>query len=195
MMIGVNLFADSRRKGHMLDEKNAVLIVIDIQGNLARTAADQELLFDSTRKLIQGATVFGLPVIVTEQIPEKLGTTIPEVAEFLEGINRIPKETFSCCANATFMEVFRKTGRSQVLLCGIESHICVYQTAMDLLSHGFEVHVVADAVSSRTARNREIGLSKMISAGAYLTSTETVLFELLKTADSANFKEIFRIVK
>ena len=179
----------------MLDEKNAVLIVIDIQGNLARTAADQELLFDSTRKLIQGATVFGLPVIVTEQIPEKLGTTIPEVAEFLEGINRIPKETFSCCANATFMEVFRKTGRSQVLLCGIESHICVYQTAMDLLSHGFEVHVVADAVSSRTARNREIGLSKMISAGAYLTSTETVLFELLKTADSANFKEIFRIVK
>lgn len=179
----------------MLHEETSLLIVIDIQGNLARAAADRELLFESTRKLIQGAKVFSLPIIVTEQIPEKLGSTIPEVAELLEGITRIPKETFSCCDNAAFMEAFNKANRKQILLCGIESHICVYQTALDLLNMECEVHIVADAVSSRTAKNREIGISKMISAGAFLTSTETVLFELLKTARSDKFKDIFRIVK
>ncbi len=179
----------------MLHEETSLLIVIDIQGNLARAAADRELLFESTRKLIQGAKVFSLPIIVTEQIPEKLGPTIPEVAELLEGITRIPKETFSCCDNAAFMEAFNKANRKQILLCGIESHICVYQTALDLLNMEYEVHIVADAVSSRTAKNREIGISKMISAGAFLTSTETVLFELLKTARSDKFKDIFRIVK
>jgi len=179
----------------MLKEETSLLVVIDIQGNLARAAADRELLFESARKLIQGAKVFQLPIIVTEQIPEKLGATIPEIAEVLEGIKKIPKETFSCCANTAFMEAFRKAKRRQVLLCGIESHICVYQTAMDLLNLDCEVHVVTDAVSSRTAKNREIGLSKMIRAGAHVTSTETVLFELLQTADSDKFKDIFKIIK
>ena len=179
----------------MLQEETSLLVVIDIQGTLARIAADCELLFESARKLIQGARVFHLPIIVTEQIPEKLGSTVPEVDELLDGIGKIPKETFSCCNNAAFMEAFNRANRQQILLCGIESHICVYQTAIDLLSQGYEVHVVADAVSSRTAQNREIGISKMIHAGANLTSTETVLFELLKTAGSGKFKDIFKIVK
>ena len=179
----------------MLHAETSLLVVIDIQGNLARAAADRELLFESTRKLIQGAKVFSLPMIVTEQIPEKLGPTIPEVAELLEGITRTPKETFSCCENAAFMKAFEKTGRRQILLCGIESHICVYQTAMDLLNMDCEVHIVADAVSSRTAKNREIGISKMIAAGAHLTSTEMVLCELLKTAGSDKFKDISKIIK
>lgn len=179
----------------MLHEETSLLVVIDIQGNLAQAMADRDLLFESARKLIQGAKVFNLPIIATEQIPEKLGPTIPEVAELLEGITRIPKETFSCCENAAFMEALAKAGRRQILLCGIESHICVYQTVMDLLNMGCDVHIVADAVSSRTAKNREIGISKMVSAGAHLTSTETVLFELLKTAESDKFKDIFRIVK
>jgi nicotinamidase-related amidase len=179
----------------MLQEETGLLIVIDIQGNLARAAADRELLFESARKLIQGARVFQLPIIVTEQIPGKLGPTIPEVDELLDGIGKFPKETFSCCNDAAFMDAFNKADRKQILLCGIESHICVYQTAIDLLDLGCEVHVVADAVSSRTAQNREIGISKMVSAGAYLTSTETVLFELLKTAGSDKFKDIFKIVK
>lgn len=179
----------------MLQEENSLLVVIDIQGTLARISADCELLFESTRKLIQGARVFHLPIIVTEQIPEKLGPTIPEIDTLLEGIGKIPKETFSCCDNAAFMEALNKADRKQILLCGIESHICVYQTAMDLLGRGYEVHVVADAVSSRTAQNREIGIIKMAHAGAHLTSTETVLFELLKTAASNKFKDIFKIVK
>ena len=178
----------------MLKEETSLLIV-DIQGNLARAAADRELLFESARKLIQGAKVFQLPIIVTEQIPEKLGATIPEIAEVLEGIKKIPKATFSCYANTAFMEAFKKANRRQILLCGIESHICVYQTAMDLLEQGYEVHIVADAVSSRTAKNREIGINKMIRAGAHITSTETVLFELLKTAGSDKFKDIFKIIK
>jgi nicotinamidase-related amidase len=179
----------------MLQEETSLLIVIDIQGNLARAAADRELLFESTRKLIQGARVFQLPILVTEQIPEKLGPTIPEIDELLAGVGKIPKQTFSCCQNTAFIEALNKEDRKQILLCGIESHICVYQTAMDLLGRGYEVHVVADAVSSRTAQNREIGISKTIRAGAHLTSTETVLFELLKTAGSDKFKDIFTIVK
>lgn len=179
----------------MLYEATSLLVVIDIQGNLAQAMDERELLFESVDKLIRGAKVFSLPIVVTEQIPEKLGPTIPEVAQLLDGIDRIPKETFSCCANASFMEVLSRINRKQVLLTGIESHICVYQTAVDLLERGYEVHVVADAVSSRTAKNREIGINKMVNAGAYLASAEMVIFELLKTAASDKFRNIFKIVK
>jgi nicotinamidase-related amidase len=179
----------------VLQIESTLLVVIDIQGNLARAATDRDLFFENTRKLIQGAKIFQLPIMVTEQIPEKLGPTIQDVAELLDGIDRLRKATFSCCGNSAFMEAFEKVNRRQVLLCGIESHICVYQTALDLLGRDYEVHAVADAISSRTAKNRAIGLKKMIAAGAHLTSTETVLFELLRTAESDKFKDIFRVIK
>jgi len=109
----------------MLKEETSLLIVIDIQGNLARAAADRELLFESARKLIQGAKVFQLPIIVTEQIPEKLGATIPEIAGVLEGIGKIPKETFSCCANTAFMEAFKDKPPADSSLRHRIAHLCL----------------------------------------------------------------------
>jgi len=134
-------------------------------------------------------------LIVTEQIHAKLGPTIPEIAGLFQGKTPIAKESFSCWQNPRFMETLKKTSRRQILMTGIETHICVYQTALDLLSAGYEVYIVADAVSSRTAGNREVGLQMMRDAGGKLTCTEAVLFELLKTAASEKFKDIFRIVK
>ena len=179
----------------MLNIDQTILLVIDFQGNLAQAMDDRRSLFENARKIIQGLQTFNIPLIVTEQIPAKLGPTIPEIAGLLQGMTPIAKESFSCFQNPGFREALEKTGRRQVLMTGIETHICVYQTARDLLAAGYEVYIVADAVSSRTARNREIGLKMMGDAGGRLTCTEAVLFELLRTAASEKFKDIFRIVK
>lgn len=179
----------------LLPQEDSVLMVIDMQGNLYESMQDKPFLLENVRKLIRGMQVFGIPVIVTEQIPEKLGPTIEPVVSLLPDAPRIPKSDFSCCGEEKIMKALKALERQQVLLCGIETHVCVYQTAVDLLGFGYDVHLVADAVSSRTALNREIGIRKLRDEGARLASTEMVLFELIRTADDPKFKEIFRIVK
>ena len=179
----------------MLSRTNAVLIIIDIQGNLAQAMYDKENLFANGVKLIQGIKAFNLPIIVTEQIPQKLGQTIPQIAAQLEGINHIAKETFSCWDDQNFIKQLKALNRKHIIIAGIECHVCVYQTALDLISNGYTVYLVADAVSSRTPENRQIGIDAMKSAGAHITSTEMVLFELLRTAADTKFKDIFKIVK
>ena len=179
----------------MLILENTVLIVVDVQDKLARVMHKKEMLFDSLQKLIKGAQILGIPIILTEQNPEGLGPTIPEVVRLLPDIQPIPKLSFSCCGDERFLQELEALNRKQVLIAGIEAHVCVYQTAMDLLRLGHEVQVVADAVSSRTAENKEIGLERVKSEGASLTSTETALFELLKVAEGEKFKKILKIVK
>ncbi|OPY08173.1 MAG: Vibriobactin-specific isochorismatase [Syntrophus sp. PtaB.Bin001] len=179
----------------MLTAENTILAVIDFQGNLAQAMADRNSLFDNAKKIIRGMKVLEIPLIVTEQIPAKLGPTIPEIAVLLEGVLPIAKESFSCCQNEFFMDTLKATGRKSILVAGIETHICVYQTALDLLAAGYEVHIISDAVSSRTAQNREIGLHLIRNAGGALTCTEAVLFELLRTAAHEKFKDIANIVK
>lgn len=178
-----------------LSTDNVVLAVIDIQGNLAQAMVDKGLLFENVQKLIKGMTVLDIPIIVTEQIPEKLGATIKEIDNLLDGVKKISKASFSCCKNQQFVNTLNALKRRQVLITGIETHICVYQTALDLLQAGYGVHLVADAVSSRTALNREVGINKICDAGASMTSTETAIFELLRTAEDSRFKDIFKIVK
>ena len=184
-----------RRQLIMLSRADAVLIIIDIQGNLAQTMYDKENLFANNVKLIQGFKAFNLPIIFTEQIPQKLGQTIPVISRELNGIVPIAKETFSCWDDRNFNEQLEGLSHRHVVLTGIESHICVYQTALDLMSNGYTVHLVTDSVSSRTPENREVGIAAIKSAGAHLTSTEMVLFELLRTAADPKFKDIFKIVK
>jgi nicotinamidase-related amidase len=179
----------------MLSRAAAVLVIIDIQGNLAQAMFDKENVFLNTIKLVKGFKVLNLPIIVTEQTPQKLGQTIPVIAAELEGVKPLAKETFSCWADVHFREQLEALSRRHVVLLGIEGHVCVYQTALDLIQNGYNVHLVADAVSSRTPENREIGLAAMKSAGAHLTSTEMVLFELLRTAADPKSKDIFKIVK
>ncbi len=179
----------------MLSSDKAILVVIDMQGRLAQSMYRKELLFDNVQKIIKGAQVLDIPILLTEQNPKGLGSTIPEIADLVPGVRRIPKLSFSCCGDALFLKELSALQRRQVLLTGIEAHVCVYQTTVDLVASGYEVHVVADAVSSRTAENKDIGLQKMKDAGAGITSVETALFELLRVAEGPRFKQIISIVK
>jgi nicotinamidase-related amidase len=179
----------------MLIIENTVLIVIDMQINLYRVMQEQEAILENNCKIIRGVRTFGIPVIVTEQVPEKIGPTLSELAEHLQGIRAISKESFSCWKNQDFMKAVMAQDRKQLIVTGIETHVCVYQTVMDLLKVGYEVYVVADAVSSRSSANKIYGIERMRNAGAAIISTEMVLFELLQTAAHEKAKEIFKIVK
>lgn len=179
----------------MLTRDNTALIVIDVQGKLARLMHEKEALFQNLQRLIKGAQALRIPILWTEQNPEGLGPTIPEIASLLSETTPLPKISFSCCGDDSFTQKLKATGRKQFLIAGIETHVCVYQTARDLLNDSYDVEVVVDAVSSRTQANREIGLEKMRDAGAHMTSTETALYELLQVAKGDQFKEILKIVK
>jgi nicotinamidase-related amidase len=175
----------------VLDRESTLLVVVDAQEAFRPAVLDFERVVHNIAVLVQGARTLGVPVVVTEQYPKGLGHTVPEVAEHLDGVEPIEKVCFSAAA----ADGFDTGGRQQALVCGIESHVCVSQTAHDLLERGAEVHVARDAVSSRTAENREVGLHKMERAGAVLTSVETALFELLGAAGSDEFKTVQRLIR
>ncbi len=175
----------------VLDRGRAALVVVDVQEAFRPAVLDFDQVAASVGALVRGARILGLPVVVTQQYPKGLGSTVPEVAEHLEGIEPIDKVSFS----AVVADGFDLEGRDQVLMCGIESHVCVSQTAHDLLDRGVEVHVARDAVSSRTEQNRELGLHKMEGSGAVVTSVETALFELLGAAGTEEFKQVQGLVK
>ncbi|MFH1152220.1 MAG: hydrolase [Pseudomonadota bacterium] len=179
----------------MFSIDNTVMLLIDVQGNLANLMHRKDALFSSLSTLIQGMTILGIPIIWMEQLPDKLGPTAPQLSCLLPDKTPIAKHTFSCCGNAGFLGEFSRLDRHQVLATGIETHICVYQTCMDLLQTGNQVQVVADCVSSRTEANRKIGLKRIIEAGGKVTSVEMILFELMKEAGGDAFKQIIRIIK
>ena len=179
----------------MLTPENAVLLVVDFQEKLVRAMHERQALVENAAKMVQGAKILGLPILWTEQNPQGLGPTVSEVADLLSDMQPVSKLSFSCCGEARFMEQLLKLNRKQALLCGIESHVCVYQSAADLLNLGCEVQVVSDAVSARTSANKDIGLERCKELGASLTSTETALFELLKIAGGDKFKQMLKVVK
>ena len=175
-----------------LDRERVVLVVVDIQEAFRKAVPSFDAVAESAATLVQGAEAMGIPIVVTEQYPKGLGHTVPEVAEHLpDGLKPLEKVRFS----AAEAEGFDLNGRDQVLVCGIETHVCVNQTVLDLLDRGIEVEVVGDAVGSRTDENRELGLHKAEYAGAVLTSVEMALFELLGGSDAAEFKQVQALVK
>ncbi len=179
----------------MLEEKDCCLVVVDVQGKLAGLMHDKETLFKNIRILIQAAKILDIPIFWCQQVPAALGPTVAEIAELLAGVEPINKSSFSCCGCEEFNSKLEESGRGQVLICGIEAHVCVYQTAVDLIEKDFEVDVIADAVSSRAAANRDIGLDRIAAEGAKISSTEMALFEILKSADHPQFKQVAKLVK
>ena len=174
-----------------LDRERTALVVVDIQEAFRKAVPSFDAVAESAATLVQGAEAMGIPIVVTEQYPKGLGHTVPEVAEHLPaGLKPLEKVRFS----AAEAEGFDLDGRDQALVCGIETHVCVNQTVLDLLDRGVEVEVVGDAVGSRTEENRELGLHKVEDAGAVLTSVETALFELLGGSDAAEFKQVQALV-
>jgi nicotinamidase-related amidase len=174
-----------------LDADRAALIVIDLQEGFRKAVPDFDRVAKATATLIKGAEAIGIPIVVTEQYPKGLGKTASEVAEHLpEGVEPLEKVCFS----ASEAEGFDLGGRDQALVCGIETHVCVNQTTLDLLDSGVQVQVAEDAVGSRFEDNKRVGLHKMERAGAVLTSVETALFELLGRAGTDEFKVVQKLV-
>lgn len=184
--------ADTDNNSKIIDIRDSILLVIDIQERLMPVISGREAVEKNAVKLAKFAKIVGLPVIYTEQ--EKLGATVPELKAELTGLQPITKKEFGCFLNESFREEFAKLDLKNIIITGVETHICVTQTALAALDR-YNVHIVSDAVSSRTKENKKVGLDRMRAAGAVITSTEMVMFELLKEAGSAEFKETLKLVK
>lgn len=185
----------NKKGDNMITTDNTVLLLIDVQGNLALNMYEKDNLFKSLKTIIKGMKILGIPIIWIEQIPEKLGHTIPEIAELLPDIKPIEKYTFSCCDNQQIMDKLNSLGKKNVFLTGIETHVCVYQTGYDLIKSGYNIQVVSDCVSSRTKENKIIGIERIKQIKGSATSNEMLLFELMKTAKHDKFKQIVKIIR
>ncbi len=183
-----------QRSPELLDREASILLVVDMQEKLLPFIPEAEGLIRRCRKLINAAKLFSVPVCSTEQYPKGLGYTTPELKELLGPLPE--KQRFSCAETLRErMREYRESGRDQFVLCGIESHVCVLQTAFDLMSAGFRVYVVADSVASRGKIDYEIALRRMSDAGATLVTHESVMFEWCVSSGDPNFKQISNLVK
>ncbi|GAB4482440.1 MAG: hydrolase [Thermodesulfovibrionales bacterium] len=180
---------------YFLKNDDAVLLVVDIQERLAVVMEEKQKVVDNTNHLIEAAKLLEVPVVVTEQYPKGLGPTVPEVKSVLQTYAPIEKITFSCCGEGSFRKALAETGRKTVILVGMETHVCVLQTCIDLLADGYTVHCVDDAVCSRKKDNFRTAIEYMRNAGAVITCTETVLFQLLVKAGSEAFKTISKRIR
>jgi nicotinamidase-related amidase len=184
---------------HRLDPRSSLLLVVDVQERLATAMppAAMERLVASTLILLESARLLGVPILVTEQYPKGLGPTVAPLAEKLRalGVEPIDKMTFDACGEPRVTRALAEHSPRAVVLAGMETHICVFQTARELVRRGLDVHVVADAVASRREENRALGLSLCERAGALATPTETVVFDWLGRAGSDEFKAISKLVR
>lgn len=180
-----------------LEADQCALVVIDIQEKLLPPIFQKEQLVRNSQLLIRAAGILKIPTLLSTQYSKGLGATIPEVSRLLPETEAIDKTLFSCFGSDVFCSVIKRLGsqRNVLLLCGMESHICVTQTALAALRDGYVVHVASDAVSSRTEWNWKIGLDRMRAAGAIISSTEMMIYELIRSSSSAAFKELLPHLK
>jgi nicotinamidase-related amidase len=179
-----------------LNARNCALIVIDIQEKLLPPIFEKERLVRNSQLLIRLANILSLPVLATTQYSKGLGQTVPEIASLLPEVSPLDKLEFGCFGNGEFCSrIARLSGRTTLLLCGMETHICVLQTALGALNQDHIVHVAADAVSSRSELNWKLGMQRMRDAGAVISSTEMMIYELLGKSGSPEFKEMLKYLK
>jgi nicotinamidase-related amidase len=171
-----------------------MLVMVDVQGKLAETMPQKEELYSNLERVINCTRIMKIPAIYTEQTPDKTGPTLLQFSRLVSS-PPIVKSSFSCYGERRFIEALEASERKQVLLVGLETHVCIYQTALHLLRHDYEVYVLADAVASRNPENKAIALQRMREEGAKIVSTEMALFELLKDAHDPHFKEVLNFVK
>ncbi|MBU0742513.1 hydrolase [bacterium] len=177
-------------------EKNSIaLVVIDIQQLFRPLIHEADLVIANASRLIRFADKLDIPILLTEHYPQKLGPTVTELSDLIPRVEPIEKISFSCAGDHHFMSRLKSTHREQVVLCGIETHVCVYQTARDLLEEGYQVVVAADAVSSRQVSNRNLGLAYMRDIGVQVMTSEMSFFELLRIARTDDFRTVADILK
>ncbi|MGR5064741.1 hydrolase [Photobacterium sp. DNB22_13_2] len=179
----------------MLTTNDTALVIVDVQGKLAQIMDSKDTLFKNLETVVKGAKILDIPIIWVEQIPHKLGPTIPQISDHLLDHTPIAKNSFSCYREPKFVDALSESGCKNVVVVGIEAHICVYQTVRQLLEADYHVEVVADAVSSRNPTNKQVALEKMQQFGASLTTAEMVIFELQEVAEGERFRDILGVVK
>jgi nicotinamidase-related amidase len=177
----------------LMSRDDTALLVVDVQEKLLPHISGHECLLWNIRRLIDGAHILGMPILATEQYPKGLGPTVPELGECLTDIPS--KLHFSCGGCPQIFDGLPERGIHKLLVCGIEAHVCVQQTVLDLISHGFHMYVAADSVGSRAANDCEVALRRMDSAGATLTTTEAALFEWCEVAGTPEFKKLSALVR
>lgn len=189
----------------MLQKDKALLVVVDVQGRLLPSIHEAEDMVNQIVRLIRGFRIVGAPILVTEQYRKGLGETDPRIQAALTEMDPvtgvihrfepIEKMSFSCMMDPGFLDAWKKSRRSQVVLCGIESHVCVHQTAIHLIEKGAHVEIAADAVSSRSPRNKEIALRRLEAEGAKITSVESAVFEMLEYCGTDPFKAWVKVIR
>ncbi len=179
-------------KNPLLNLNDSLLVIIDMQERLLPVIAEKERVVENVVKLVKFSRIMGLPVVITEQ--QKLGHTVPEVGEWIKDVKPIPKMEFDCFGSSAFSQHVSELNRNAVIVAGVEAHVCVAQTALHGLSD-YTVHVVSDAISSRSLHNWEVALKRMGQHGVTITSTEMVIYELLGRAGTPTFKEVLNLVK
>ena len=189
--------ADARHP-HILRREDTLLVVIDMQEPFLRGIHDRERLVQNVRLLIEAAAVLQVPVIPTVQYAERMGGVVPEITQAFRDFTAcrpVDKMCFSCTGAAGFLDGITASGRRQLLLCGVETHICVSQTALDLASQGYQVHVAADAVSARSLEKHKLGMERMRDSAVLPCAAEAAVYELLREAGTPEFKAILTLVK
>ncbi len=176
-------------------KENVLGVLIDVQERLFPHIHQHQYLAERIAILIQGLKILEIPLMMTEQYVKGLGKTIPELQKHTKGVECFEKITFSCCGNEDFIEALIQTKKKEIILFGIETHVCVQQTFLDMLNRGLTVIIVADCVSSRKQYDKEIALERMRQEGARITTREALLFELCQTAGTDSFKQISKLVK
>ncbi len=178
-----------------IDRDDAICVAVDFQSRIFPAMHDSEELGSTVVRFLSGMRVLGIPTLVTQQYTKGLGETIEPVAQAIGEFAPIEKTTFSCMAEPEFVKALEKSGKHTVIMCGIEAHICVEQTAIDLLDAGYKVYMVGDCVQSRDPKNKECMFKRVTAGGGTITNYESVLYELLGSAKAPEFKQISAIVK
>ncbi len=180
----------------LLNSKDLVLLIVDIQTKLITKISDYEEVIKASEDILKVFSILKLPVIFSEQYPKGLGPTIPSLSKLLKEIKstEISKTTFSCLAPFSKTQIKKKFPKRQVLLCGIEAHICVLQTAIDFIKHGYEVFLIEEAIGSRNHKHKYEGIERMKKSGASLVNIEMILFELTRDSLHKNFKDISKYI-
>jgi nicotinamidase-related amidase len=184
-----------KRFSKLLKPQTTALLLIDIQERILPVINNNQSVVDNTLKLIKGFKILGLPIYFTEQYPKGLGSTVQLIKNELGDLKVFEKMSFSCSGAENLFEEFHSKNINQIVVCGIEAHVCVQQTVLDLIENGFQVNLVADAISSRKEIDYKIALQRMQQSGAEVTTAESVLFELLNVCGTPQFKEVSKIVK
>lgn len=184
------------RSERLLSRDRAVLIIFEMQERLLPAVHEHKDVLKNIQNMVRSARILDVPIILTEQYPKGLGPTVPELMEVLgEDVKPIEKLSFSAFGSDEFKDKLKYLDAKTLILCGLECHICINQTAHDALQEGYRVHVLADGTSSRTKKNYKLGLKKMRQGGAVITSTETALYELMEVAKTDEFNGILKVLK